>query len=158
MAKKKKAAEGSKAEGKKKEGGKKRPAFASVIAEVLSSGLAPTARIEEATGALVLGLPQGEKGERGPVGPAGERGQRGEPGATGLQGPVGPQGPQGARGEPGPRGEQGLPGVRGDTGGGVRYEGGDRDSQCYLQVGADGTLRYVMNGKVYTVQLTPAGA
>jgi hypothetical protein len=156
MAKKKKAAEESRGGGKKKDAGKKRPALAGVVAEALPAGEAPTARLEEST--LVLGLPRGEKGDRGPAGPPGERGTKGEVGATGPQGPVGPQGPQGARGELGPRGEQGLPGVRGEPGPGIRYEVGERDSQCYLRVGADGTLHYVMNGKVFTVQLTPAGA
>ena len=89
---------------------------------------------------------------------AGERGPKGEPGATGPQGPVGPQGPQGARGDPGPRGEQGAAGPRGEPGVGIRYEGsGNRETACHLLIAADGTLRYVMNGKTYMVQLTPIG-
>ncbi len=157
---KKKASAGSKAEGKKKQAGKKRPVIASAVIEALPVGGTPSARVEEAT--LYIGLPPGEKGdrgERGPAGPAGERGPRGETGATGPQGPVGPQGPQGARGEPGARGEQGPAGRAGEPGVGIRYDGGpERAAECHLLVAADGTLRYVMNGKAYAVQLTPVGA
>jgi hypothetical protein len=143
----------------------KKAALEKVTVQPLPSGEAPTAVFEPVTGALTLGLPagmKGDKGERGPAGPAGERGQKGEPGATGPQGPVGPQGPQGARGETGSRGEQGPAGPaspKGETGIGLRYEGtGSREALCYLLVAADGTLRYVMNGKTYQVQLTPMGA
>jgi hypothetical protein len=169
---KKKAGAGSKAAEKQKDPGKppkqkkvKKGAIAAVTAEALAPGAAPSARLDQATGTLILGLPagqKGDKGERGPAGPAGERGAKGETGATGPQGPVGPQGPQGARGEAGPRGEPGArgepgpAGAHGEPGIGIRYEGGaNREPVCYLQVAPDGTLRYVMNGKAYTVQLTP---
>jgi hypothetical protein len=157
---KKKAGAGSKTEkgpGKQpKEKKVKKSALANVMAEALAPGAAPTARLDQATSTLVLGLPAGPKGDKGERGPVGERGPKGEPGATGPQGPVGPQGPQGARGEQGQRGEPGPAGSTGEPGIGIRYEGsGSRESVCYLVVGADGTLRYVMNGKPYTVQLTP---
>jgi hypothetical protein len=142
----------------------KKTALSAVTAALLPPGEAPTALLDAATGTLTLGLPagqKGDKGERGPAGPPGERGLRGETGPAGPQGPVGPQGPQGARSEPGPRGEAGsrgepgAAGARGETGIGVRYEGGARENVCYLVVSPEGTLRYVMNGKRYTVQLTP---
>ncbi len=112
----------------------------------------------DAEGVLHLEIPggqKGERGERGAPGPQGEKGAKGEQGQTGPQGPVGPQGPQGARGEPGPRGEQGPAGQRGDAGIGVRYANGSMEASTYLVVEADGALRFVMNGKSYTVQLTP---
>jgi hypothetical protein len=100
---------------------------------------------------------------------AGKRGPRGEAGSAGPRGPVGPQGlqgsqgPQGLRGDPGPRGEQGIAGFRGDAGPRGEPGTGIRHAQSalttashYLLVEADGTLRYMMNGKRYTVQLTPA--
>ena len=157
------------ATGKQKDPGKpakekkaKKVALAGVTVQALPPGEVPSARLDPAAGMLMLGIPsglKGDKGERGPAGLGGERGPKGEPGATGPQGPVGPQGPQGARGEPGARGEQGPAGGRGELGIGVRYEGsGNRESVCYLLIAADGTLRYVMNGKTYTVQLTPVGA
>jgi hypothetical protein len=160
---KKKAGAGSKTAGKEKGPGKppkekkaKKVALTNVTAEALAPGAAPTARLDQTSGTLVLGLPAGPKGDKGERGPVGERGPKGEPGATGPQGPVGPQGPQGARGESGQRGEPGPAGAHGDLGPGIRYEGsGNRESVCYLLIGADGTLRYVMNGKTYTVQLTP---
>ena len=84
---------------------------------------------------------------------AGKRGPKGE---TGFTGPQGPMGAQGARGEPGPRGEQGLTGPKGDTGTGIRHAQGTATSGShYLLVEGNGTLRYVMNGKTFTVQLTP---
>ena len=156
---KKKAGAGSKPEGKKKDAGKKKAFVAHALVESLPPGDAPTVRLDAATGTLALGIPagqKGDKGERGPAGAPGDRGPKGEPGSTGPQGPVGPQGPQGARGEAGPRGEAGATGPRGEPGIGMRYEGsGNRESVCYLLVAADGTLRYVMNGKTYTVQITP---
>ena len=158
---KKKAGAGSKPAGKKKDNGKKNPALTNATVESLPPGAAPMARLDAATGTLVLGIPsgqKGDKGERGPAGLAGERGPKGEPGATGPQGPVGPQGPQGARGDPGPRGEQGPAGPRGEPGVGIRYEGSaNRETECHLLIAADGTLRYVMSGKTYMVQLTPIG-
>ncbi|MGA2642902.1 MAG: hypothetical protein ABSG21_18580 [Spirochaetia bacterium] len=165
---KKKTGAGSKPEEKTKDAGKpvkekkiKKAVLAAVSVESLAPGAVPAARLDPATSTLVLGIPsgqKGDKGERGPAGLNGERGLKGETGATGPQGPVGPQGPQGARGEAGPRGEQGPAGARGETGIGVRYEGsGSRESLCYLLIAADGSLRYVMNGKTYTVQLTPVG-
>jgi hypothetical protein len=162
---KKKAGAGSKPQGKQqgherpaKEKKAKKAVLAGVTVQALSAGEVPTARLDAATNTLVLGIAAGQKGERGPAGAAGERGPKGEPGATGPQGPVGPQGPQGARGEPGPRGEQGPAGMRGEAGVGVRYEGSaNRESVCYLLIASDGTLRYVMNGKTYNVQLTPLG-
>jgi hypothetical protein len=165
MPKNKKKEGGSKPEGKKhdprkspKEKKAKKAFFANVTAEPLAPGGAPTARIDEPSSTLVLGLPAGPKGDKGDRGAAGERGPKGETGATGPQGPVGPQGPQGARGESGPRGEPGPAGPRGEPGIGVRYEGtGARETGCHLLVAADGTLRYVMNGKTYLVQLAPVG-
>jgi hypothetical protein len=112
----------------------------------------------DANGMLYIEVPRGPKGdrgERGPSGPEGEKGGRGEHGQTGPQGPVGPQGPQGARGEPGPRGEQGPTGQKGDAGIGIRYAVGSMEASTYLLVEADGTLRCVVNGKSYAVQLTP---
>jgi hypothetical protein len=97
----------------------------------------------DAEGVLHLEIPGGQKGERGEhgaPGPQGEKGAKGEPGQTG---------PQGARGEPGPSGH------KGDGGIGVRYAVGSMEASAYLQVEADGTLHYVLNGKSYTVQLTP---
>jgi hypothetical protein len=165
---KKKAGAGSKPQGKKKDPGKsvkekksKKAVLAGVTVESLSPGAVPAARLDAATGTLVLGIPsgqKGDKGDRGPAGAAGERGPKGETGSTGPQGPVGPQGPQGARGEAGPRSEPGPAGVRGEPGIGLRYEeSGNRESVCYLLIATDGTLRYVMNGKTYMVQLTPIG-
>jgi len=112
----------------------------------------------DAEGTLHLEVPRGFKGDRGDkgaTGAQGEKGPKGDPGQTGPQGPVGPQGPQGARGEPGPRGEQGPAGQRGEPGIGVRYAAGSMEASTYLLVEADGTLRYVVNGKSHTVQLTP---
>ena len=168
MPKAKKKDGGSKPAGKKKDTEKspkekkgKKPLFAGVAAEALAPGEAPTARIDEATRTLVLGIPSGLKGDKGDRGAAGERGPKGEIGPTGPQGPVGPQGPQGARGEQGPRGEPGPAGPdgpRSEPGIGVRYEVTGRESDCHLLVAADGALRYVMNGKTYQVQLIPAGS
>ena|SRR5271157_1273366 len=164
MPKDKKKEGGSKTAGKKdtgkspKEKKGKKAFFAAIVAEPLAPGGAPTARFDEPSGALVLGLPSGLKGDKGDRGAVGERGPKGEAGATGPQGPVGPQGPQGARGEQGPRGEPGPAGPAGprsEPGIGIRYEGAERESDCHLVVAADGTLRYVMNGKAYQVQLTP---
>jgi len=90
--------------------------------------------------------PAGAPGEPGPKGEPGAIGQRGPAGAQGPMGPMGPQGPQGMRGEPGPRGEPGI---------GVRYTGPVREAECHLLVTPDGSLRYVMNGKTFIVQLTP---
>ena len=142
---------------KKASAGKKKAVLAHAIAESLPPGETPTVRLDAATETLVLGIPAGQKGDKGELGPAGaggDRGPKGEPGTTGPQGPVGPQGPQGARGESGPRGDPGPAGTHGEPGVGIRYEGsGNRESVCYLLVAADGTLRYVMNGKTYTVQI-----
>jgi len=168
MPKDKKKEGGSKTAGKKKDLGKspkgkkgKKTFFTAIAAESLAPGGAPTARFDEPSGTLVLGLPSGPKGEKGDRGAPGDRGPKGETGATGPQGPVGPQGPQGARGEQGPRGEPGPAGPAGprsEPGIGVRYEGAERESDCHLLVAVDGTLRYVMNGKTYLVQLTPVGS
>jgi hypothetical protein len=165
---KKKKDGGMKPAGKKKDMGKspkekkgKKTFFAALTAEPLAPGGAPTARFDEPSGTLVLGLPSGLKGDKGDRGAAGDRGPKGETGSTGPQGPVGPQGPQGARGEQGPRGEPGPggpAGPRSEPGIGIRYEGAGHESDCHLLVAADGTLRYVMNGKTYLVQLTPAGS
>ena len=156
---KKKAGAGSKPGSKKKDAGKKKAVLAHAVVESLPPGETPTVRLDAATETLVLGIPsglKGDKGERGPAGlPGGSRTQ-GRARFNRPAGPVGPQGPQGARGEPGPRGEAGPAGPRGETGIGVRYEGsGNRESVCYLLVAADGTLRYVMNEKTYTVQIAP---
>jgi hypothetical protein len=158
---KKKSGAGSKAAEKKKDGGKKKGPVLKAVAEALLAGQPPTAQMDAATGTLVLGIPsgqKGDKGERGPSGTAGERGTKGEPGATGPQGPVGPQGPQGARGEQGPRGEAGTAGSHGEPGVGIAYEGGTRLTDCRLVIAADGSLRYVMNGRTFAVQLTPIGS
>ena len=168
MPKDKKKAGAGKPEEKQKDAGKpvkekkvKKAVLAGVTVESLPPGAVPAARLDPVTSTLVLGIPsgqKGDKGERGPAGLAGERGPKGEAGATGPQGPVGPQGPQGARGEAGPRGEPGPVGSRGEAGIGLRYEGsGNRESVCYLLIAADGTLRYVMNGKTYAVQMAPVG-
>ena len=109
----------------------------------------------DASGMFYLEVPRGGKGDRGPAGPEGKKGDRGEAGPTGPQGPVGPQGPQGARGEHGPRGEQGLPGQTGNAGIGIRYAVVSMEASTYLLVGADGKLSFVLNGKSYSVQLTP---
>jgi hypothetical protein len=146
----------AKSSGKKKDQ-RKKPAIVGVVIETLEAGAPAVARLEAESGMLVLGLAPGPRGEKGEHGPGGERGSRGEPGATGPQGPVGPQGPQGARGEPGPRGEPGASGARGEPGLGIHYEGSaERAASCYLQVSADGTLRYIVNGKAHIVQLAPA--
>ena len=152
---------GKKDAGKALKGKKeKKVSFTAVAAEPVAPGGAPTARIDEPSGTLVLGLPSGLKGDKGDRGAAGERGPKGENGSTGPQGPVGPQGPQGARGEQGPRGEPGPAGTggpRGEPGIGIRFEGEGREPVGHLLVAADGTLRYVVNGKTYLVQLTPVG-
>ncbi len=165
MSKDKKKAGAGKPEEKQKDAGKpakekkaKKAVLAGVTVESLPAGGVPAARLDPVTGTLVLGIPAGQKGDKGERGLAGERGPKGETGATGPQGPVGPQGPQGARGEAGPRGESGQVGGRGEQGIGLRYEGsGNRESVCYLLIAADGTLRYVMNGKTYAVQMAPVG-
>jgi hypothetical protein len=129
-----------------------------VLVTALGPAAAPTATFEAESGVLALGIPRGEKGspgERGQAGAAGERGPKGEAGPAGQQGPVGPQGPQGSRGDPGARGEQGPVGPRGEPGAGIRHAQGVSAVSHYLQVEADGTLRYVMNGKSFTVQLAP---
>ena len=134
-------------------------AIAGVAVTALGPTAAPTATFEAESGVLSLGIPRGEKGspgERGPSGAAGERGPKGEAGPAGPQGPVGPQGPQGSRGDPGARGEQGPAGPRGEPGPGIRHaQGAVTAASHYLLVEADGSLRYVMNGKSYAVQLTP---
>jgi hypothetical protein len=134
-------------------------AIASVVVTALAAGATPTAELEAAAGVLTLCIPRGEKGatgERGTAGAPGERGPKGETGAAGPQGPVGPQGPQGSRGDPGPRGEQGPAGVKGEPGAGIRHaQGAVTATNHYLLVEADGTLRYVSNGRTFTVQLTP---
>jgi len=136
----------------------KKGSVTGVSVTLLAADAPPAAKLDPASGALTLSLPGGHRGERGPAGPQGERGPKGETGATGPQGPVGPQGPQGARGEAGPRGEtgpRGEPGPRGEAAAGIRYEGGSGPGITSLVVAGDGTLHYVMNGKRFTVQLTP---
>jgi hypothetical protein len=163
MAKEKKKGKPKAAGGKEKtpQAVKEKKAKHAVISAVTVTTLEPEGPASgslDATGTLLLQIPRGprgERGERGATGPQGEKGAKGEPGQTGPLGPVGPQGPQGARGEPGPRGEQGVAGHKGDTGAGVRYAAGSMEASAYLLVEADGTLRYVLNGKSYTVQLTP---
>ena len=145
-AKKVKAEVQTAAEGKPKKKGK--AGITGVIVTALGVGEAPSARLDEQTGVLALGLPKGEKGDRGPAGPTGERGPKGDSGPQGPQGPVGPQGPQGAKGEPGPKGDSA----------GVRYANGPAESSStYLFVDADGTLKFVRKGTTFIVQLVPAG-
>jgi hypothetical protein len=149
-------ADGDNPKAPKKSKGKK--AKRAVISGVTVALLAPEAAASgrlDADGMLYLELPRGLKGERGPAGPDGRKGDKGEPGQTGPQGPVGPQGPQGSRGEPGPRGEQGPTGQKGSAGIGVRYAVSSMEASAYFLAEADGTLRWVVNGKSYTVQLTP---
>jgi hypothetical protein len=152
MPKEKKKAKLAEKSEKKKRSAKVTPSpLSGVTVTALGPGESPTAVLDSATGVLALGLPQGAQGVQG------ERGPKGEAGPAGPQGPVGPQGPQGSRGDAGARGEQGPSGVRGEPGTGVRYaQGAATPANCHLLVEADGTLRYVMNGKIYTVQLTLA--
>jgi hypothetical protein len=132
----------------------KHPGITGVTVTLLDPEGPASGRVD-ASGMLYLNLPRGGKGDRGPVGPEGKKGDKGEAGPTGPQGPVGPQGPQGARGEHGPRGEQGPPGQTGNAGIGIRYGVASMEASTYLLVEADGKLSFVMNGKSYSVQLTP---
>ena len=159
---KKKGKPTAKAVEKKKPAKEKKAKLApigSVVVTALAPGATATAALVTSTGVLALGIPRGEKGapgDRGQAGAPGERGPKGEPGSAGQQGPVGPQGPQGSRGDPGLRAEQGLPGPRGEPGTGIRHaQGAVTAASHYLLVEADGTLRYVMNGKTYMVPLVP---
>ena len=65
----------------------------SVTAETLPAGSQATATYNKTTGALSLGIPQGEKGVKGDTGARGEVGPQGEIGATGATGATGPAGP-----------------------------------------------------------------
>ncbi|MFI5367963.1 MAG: hypothetical protein ACHQ1F_03005, partial [Spirochaetia bacterium] len=83
MPKDKKKEGGSKTAGKKKDLGKspkgkkgKKTFFTAIAAESLAPGGAPTARFDEPSGTLVLGLPSGPKGEKGERGAAGDRGPK----------------------------------------------------------------------------------
>jgi hypothetical protein len=132
-------------------------AIPAVTVTMLEPGSVAAGRLD-AKGALLLEIPRGlkgDRGERGVLGAQGEKGTKGDTGQTGPQGPVGLQGLQGVRGEPGPRGEQGPAGPRGEAAVGIRYASGSMAASAYLLVEADGTLRYVLNGKSYTVQVTP---
>ena len=70
----------------------------SVSVTTLPAGSQATASYNKSTGALILGIPQGDKGAKGD---------------TGDIGATGPQGEQGIQGE---QGKQGIQGVKGDTG------------------------------------------
>ena len=144
--KKVKAGEKSASSAKPKKKGK--VGITGVMVTAVGAGEAPSARLEEQTGIVYLGLPKGEKGDRGPAGSPGERGPKGDAGPQGPQGPVGPQGPQGAKGEPGQKGESV----------GVHYANGPAEGvSTYLFVDADGTLKFVRKGTTFIVQLVPAG-
>ena len=67
----------------------------SVSATTLPAGSQATAVYDKATGALTLGIPQGDKGATGDTGPEGKQGPKGETGATGPQGEPGPAGKDG---------------------------------------------------------------
>ena len=67
----------------------------SVSATTLPAGSQATAVYDKATGALTLGIPQGDKGATGDTGPEGKQGPKGEAGATGPQGEPGPPGKDG---------------------------------------------------------------
>lgn len=67
----------------------------SVSATTLPAGSQATAVYDKATGALMLGIPQGDKGATGDTGPEGKQGPKGEIGATGPQGEPGPPGKDG---------------------------------------------------------------
>ena len=67
----------------------------SVSATTLPAGSQATAVYDKATGALTLGIPQGDKGATGDTGPEGKQGPKGETGATGPQGEPGPPGKDG---------------------------------------------------------------
>ena len=67
----------------------------SASATTLPAGSQATAVYDKATGALTLGIPQGDKGATGDTGPEGKQGPRGETGATGPQGEPGPPGKDG---------------------------------------------------------------
>ena len=67
----------------------------SVSATTLPAGSQATAVYDKATGALTLGIPQGDKGATGDTGPEGKQGPKGETGAIGPQGEQGPAGKDG---------------------------------------------------------------
>lgn len=67
----------------------------SASATTLPAGSQATAVYDKATGALTLGIPQGDKGATGDTGPEGKQGPKGETGATGPQGEPGPPGKDG---------------------------------------------------------------
>ena len=67
----------------------------SVSATTLPAGSQATAVYDKATGALTLGIPQGDKGATGDPGPEGKQGPKGETGSTGPQGEPGPAGKDG---------------------------------------------------------------
>ena len=67
----------------------------SASATTLPAGSQATAVYDKATGALTLGIPQGDKGATGDTGPEGKQGPKGETGATGPQGEPGPAGKDG---------------------------------------------------------------
>lgn len=67
----------------------------SASATTLPAGSQATAVYDKATGALTLGIPQGDKGATGDTGPEGKQGPKGDTGATGPQGEQGPAGKDG---------------------------------------------------------------
>ena len=67
----------------------------SASATTLPAGSQATAVYDKSTGALTLGIPQGDKGATGDTGPEGKQGPKGETGATGPQGEPGPPGNDG---------------------------------------------------------------